>query len=289
LARYAVSRLARIYPAYALSVAVVSFFILRWILKPSPDWHTKAVTLFNYVFVLQGWRRSDPGWNTPAWSLSCELFFYLCFPVILPLVRHARLRMIAALAALSVAGPVLLAHTGVPSFWKPIRHLGDFTMGMAAARVYALLSSRCSNAKWASWLYWTAFLAGVGIIASPGMLRYAHLDLNAALCPLDAAALIGLALGGGAPAKLLSSRWAQYLGHASYSMYILHIPLLWWYGNGGLRRLHLPPAPAAFVYTAGVVAAAVISLEYIEKPANDWIKSWAARTLAPARQLKAAA
>ena len=84
LVRYGVRRFARIYPVYFLSLLVMMPFILMealpWIgatLKTS-----KAGLLADYVLVLQGWSgKLGVGWNTPAWSLSCELFFYALFPL----------------------------------------------------------------------------------------------------------------------------------------------------------------------------------------------------------------
>ena len=55
------------------------------------------------------------------------------------------------------------------------------------------------------------------------------MDLNSALRPLNGLLLIGFALGGGPAARGLSTPVAVYLGKASYAMYILHVPMLWWY------------------------------------------------------------
>ena len=86
-------------------------------------------------------------------------------------------------------------------------------------------------------------------------------------------ALIGLALGGGAMARMLSTPAAEYLGKASYSMYILHVPVLWWYGrwavHGPLRPL---PGAAALVYFALVILVSALSFEWVEMPANRWIR-----------------
>jgi peptidoglycan/LPS O-acetylase OafA/YrhL len=38
-----------------------------------------------HLTLTQGWFTAHytAGWNTPAWSLSCEMFFYLIFPVLI--------------------------------------------------------------------------------------------------------------------------------------------------------------------------------------------------------------
>lgn len=288
--RYLSARFARIYPTYAFSLIIVSYFIGRYLARPWIAPADKISTLFDYALLLQGWRPSGgPGWNTPAWSLSCEFFFYLLLPAVLPFIWRAGRNSLAAIVAISIAAPLALAHLGVPFYWKPIHHFADFTTGIASARAYAWLESRDSRRGFAAWLYLPAIAAGAALIAWPHALDGTYLDLNTALRPLNAIALIGFALGGGAIAKILSTRPVEYLGQASYSMYILHVPLLWWYGNGGVKHFHLPWPIAAGIYAALVVSLAVASYELVEKPANRRIRRWTERRLAPTEQLRAAA
>jgi peptidoglycan/LPS O-acetylase OafA/YrhL len=46
--------------------------------------------------------------------------------------------------------------------------------------------------------------------------------------PLDVLLLVGFGLSGGWVARALPKRALVYLSKASYSMYALHIPILWW-------------------------------------------------------------
>jgi peptidoglycan/LPS O-acetylase OafA/YrhL len=81
LGRFFTARFARIYPVYFVSLVVVSPFIIEMLTQPVWTVAQRASLLTNYLFVLQGWTGSlGVGWNTPAWSLSCEFFFYLWFP-----------------------------------------------------------------------------------------------------------------------------------------------------------------------------------------------------------------
>ena len=236
LVRYGVARLARVYPVYLLSLAVVSPFIVQTMLKPGRSFPDKAGLLADYGFLLQGWTGGlGVGWNTPAWTLSCEFFFYLFFPVLCPLMRRAGKRVIAAVMAASVVTPVLLAHAGVPWNWKPVHHLSDFAAGIAAAKIFEWLRPRLYRRGWI--LYLPAFAAGILLVIYPRIMDGTYGDLNTGLRPLNVLALIGLALGGGGMARMLSTRLAQYLGKASYSLYILHVPVLWWYGHWAIDPL----------------------------------------------------
>jgi len=270
LRKYAAARIGRIYPVYLLSLAVVAPFILKAMLAPTRTGAEKAGLLFNYAFVLQGWTGSlGVGWNTPAWSLSCEFFFYLCFPAILIGMRRAGRLAVTGIFAASLVVPVLLAHSSVPWTWKPIHHLADFAAGVAAARLFDFL--RPDASRRGHWFYLPAIGLGALLIVFPQLMDGTYGDLNTGLRPLNAAALIGLALTGGSLADALSGRVVEYLGKISYSMYILHIPILWWYGDWSVR--HMSGLEAAMVYLVLVTVAAALAFEFVEAPANRWVRN----------------
>lgn len=292
--RFITARFARIYPVYLLSLGLISWFALQFLLKPERTWLQKAGVLGNYAFVLQGWTGSlNVGWNTPAWSLSCEFFFYLCFPALfLCLGRGGLVRVIFAFCA-SLVVPIALARAGVPQMWKPIHHLSDFVAGIAASRIYgALVRSRLATKPLGAFLTAGAFLSGAGFIIWPHVLDGTLLSLNTVLRPLNAALLIGLAIGGGLVARMLATDIAGYLGKASYSMYILHIPLLWWFSRYTYYRWgSASPAWTGLIFLAVVVGVSIAAFEYVEVPANRWIRDWSATRIqpAPAAPLRAAA
>ena len=279
LIRFGAARFARIYPVYLLSLLVVSRFIVETLAKPDRTAAQKAALLGDYGFILLGWMGSlSVGWNTPAWSLSCELFFYLCFPLLFLWLRNAGPLKIAGALALSFVVPILLAHAGVPPYWKPVHHLSDFVAGIAASGLYKMLSRNIPWLKQRSgWIVLTALVAGVALITHPQVLYGTLFDLNTALRPLNVAALISLAFGGGLIAKGLSTPIIEYLGRASYSMYILHVPLLWWYSRYALHKLG--PAPhgiSALFFLAGVIGVSSLAFTFVESPANLWLRDWTA-------------
>jgi peptidoglycan/LPS O-acetylase OafA/YrhL len=236
--------------------------------------------------VLQGWTGTlGVGWNTPAWSLSCEFFFYLCFPLLfLWLGKGGLARMLPVLGGCLVM-PILLAHAGVPDVWKPIHHLSDFVAGIAAARIYgALAGSRFGTKRLGFWLSGGALAAGAAFIINPHVLDGTVMNLNTVLRPINVALLIGLSCGGGFLVRLLSTNVAGYLGKASYSMYILHIPLLWWFSQYTTFRYgSTPPAWTGLLFLAVVMAVSIAAFEYVEAPANRWIRDGSAVRLDAAR------
>ncbi len=279
LLRYGAARLARIYPVYLLSLVVVSPFIYRTMLRPGRTTAQKAGLLFDYGFVLQGWTDgAGVGWNTPAWSLTCEFFFYLFFPLLFVWLRNAGWRTVAAVLAVAMVTPVLLAHAGVPWHWKPIYHLADFAAGIAGARLFGFL--RPGMMRKGFWLYLPALLGGALLIVYPRIMDGTYGDVNTGLRPLNVAAIVGLGLGGGIMARLLSSGAAGYLGKASYAMYILHVPVLWWYSHWAMTGpWHMPRALAAMVFLGLMMVVSALAFEAVEKPANSAIREWVSRRL----------
>jgi peptidoglycan/LPS O-acetylase OafA/YrhL len=268
LFRYTSYRFARIYPVYALSLLLVAPFIFLEKTSGKPG------LVASYVLLFQGWAGKLPvGWNTPAWSLSCEIFFYACFPVLVILFRRANWLTIIAASALACMLPTVMRHYGVREAWKPLLHLGDFVIGIAAAHAFdALLRSRWRFRNRGVWFYLPALVFSVALIAHSEILHNA-VNLDTALRPLNAVLLIGLALGGGLTARALSTPFAAYLGQASYSMYILHIPLLWWFKfcipHGG--------AIAGLIYMVAAIGASAGVFHWFEEPANTRVRVWCKR------------
>lgn len=272
LLKYAAARFARVYPVYVLSLVIVSPFIFDSMMRPTRTPLVKAGLLFNYAFLLQGWTGNlGVGWNTPAWTLSCEFFFYLFFPVLFLWLRDAGKRTITLVMVGALVIPVLLAHAGVPWTWKPIHHMADFAAGIATARLFDLIDIPFMRRR-AAWLYLPALVLGVLLIVNPGVMEGTYGDVNTGLRPLNVLALLGLGLGSGVAARLLSSPLSGYLGKASYSMYILHVPVLWWYSKWAMYQAHLPALAAAALYLAIVIAVSALSFELVEKPVNRWIR-----------------
>jgi peptidoglycan/LPS O-acetylase OafA/YrhL len=261
LRRYAAARFARIYPVYLFSLAVVAPFIVA---DPASG---KAGLIANYGLLLQGWTGHQPvGWNTPAWSLSCEVFFYFCFPLIGWLAGAlTRFRELIALAAGACVLPRVLLPLGVHDEWKPLVHLADFLIGIAAWALYSRLQAGGCVRSGTAWMYWTAAAGSIMVIAWPEMLPHG-VDLNSVLRPLNALLVVGLALGSGFCARILSSPVPVYLGKSSYAMYILHIPLAWW-----ARRW--TPGFSPWLYLAAVMLVALLVYRFVEEPANRYIRS----------------
>src|SRR6185312_6784465 len=258
--KYLIGRFARVYPVYLLSLLIVLPFIVK--AKDQP----KGWLVAMHLTLTQGWFAGHytAGWNTPAWSLSCEMFFYLVFPLAVVGMRDRGWAGTFGAALLACAMTQMMWAAGISDQIKPIIHLADFVMGLAVARAFDLLtfgSARISGV----WFY------RIGMGGAAAILAYARflpkfISMNTLLRPMNALLLLGLGLGGGWIARVLSTRPVVYLGKASYGMYILHIPILWW-------AVSWPAFAVRYLYVAFVVVLSCVVYGLFEEPANRWIRT----------------
>lgn len=117
----------------------------------------------------------------------------------------------------------------------------------------------------------------------PGEITYAHPLFHFAWFVLGMALgrlyLFGPALPEGARARLstlarpLSARWLVLLGEASFSIYILHTGLIFWFHWVLREAFGVVPAGAAdFALTFGfVIGASLVAFLFFERPMRRWI------------------
>src|SRR5262245_8865784 len=144
-ANFLVARVARLWPAHvvALLFAIVAFRM--------PIDRTFLANLF----LVQGWIPSWPwyfGYNAPSWSISTELFFYLCFPFLILDWRRSwwwKWTLTALLVAAAILAGIRLGLPSVSSddrvtlhgllYINPIGRLFEFVTGMVACSAFRLI------------------------------------------------------------------------------------------------------------------------------------------------------
>ena len=214
------------------SVAVVSPLRIVEILE---DAVASALYVPNLVFAV---RQTDylagsaPSPFQHFWSLGVEEQFYIVWPVLLLaaflLFRRSHLKLMVVVGAVTVMSFIASVITTVdaPStaFFSPHTRAWEFGVGALLAGAVPLLA-RVSDgvARWLTWLGLIAIVLAAGLFAHdtdyPG---------TAALLPVMGAALI-VGFGGRGPggaSTVLGLRPVQFVGAISYSLYLVHWPVL---------------------------------------------------------------
>jgi peptidoglycan/LPS O-acetylase OafA/YrhL len=253
--RFARRRARRILPAYWAALAVS--LVLAGIAGSLPMSHPPTVrSAVVYGLLLQDFV-TVPAPNGAFWSIAVEAGLYVVFPLLLLLRR--RTGAVVTLAAVCV--PVIVAGLCWPGAIDPHKPAGYtwelaplFAMGMIAAG-----AGRASRLPWArlSALAAVPVLAAVcwhGSVWAAG--HYFWIDLAAG----PAIAMFLIAVSTGRPAgliRLLTAGPVMVLGRCSYSVYLMHVPVV-----GLISRFlvapHAATGVAAFAMTVAVAVPASV-------------------------------
>lgn len=237
----------RIIPAYWAAL-VFSFLVARLLVTETPGVVPTGKSLLTYGFLVQD-VVSAPSPNSAFWSIAVEAQLYLLFPLLLLLRRNIGA---VALVVCVLTGVVLIeALSGqVPAFMSLLHLTPEFAVLFTLGAVTAGIR-RDSRIPW-PWLALAGGAVLVVLIAVLGPVRaignYFWLDLLAAF-PV-AALLVGLAQG--RPSwliRVLDSAPLRFLGKCSYSLYLVHVPIVAVVSHL-LVRAWLPAGTPAFLLTA---------------------------------------
>lgn len=307
------NRFWRIAPAYVLILLVVAFALgtavtdadtilaasqagdVREREVPGTGYLTDPWLLVPNLLLLQSYAPTTVVTGIgPAWSLSVEIAFYLCLPLLaagaarLGRGRRLRRRVLAALVPVGALLAVGYASKTLgtllwPTIHEPASHWGEtwlavlnrsflmwadgFAYGMAAAVVVVLVREGRLHVPART----VAMATGAAIVAC--VVAFAALTL-----PMQMrAALIGVVLGGGVLTVALTTSTTRTrraldvgpiaaLGVISYSFYLWHAPLayfvyrhLQWEGRAGMAAM----VGVVTVLCVGVSAA---TYRWVERP-----------------------
>ena len=282
--RFLVARFARVYPLYLF------FIVFGWLANGA------GAVPWAHLLALQTWSADSElafSINGPAWSIGVEVFLYLAFPLLVPILAKcgalSSLRRLQA-AGLAVALAMLCAAAwfeysglnGLPHedplsayrwlYRTPLTRLGDFLLGMFGA-VYFLRFAKMDAAGVRRWGYVTGLsILLVLVLMASRKIHYSSVSWDVAYALPCAFLIVGLAMNRTTViSRVLSSAPLILLGEASYALYLVHVParpMLQAIALGGLA--HQLAVYAMFV--AWVIAVSIGLHIAIEKPARRWIR-----------------
>jgi peptidoglycan/LPS O-acetylase OafA/YrhL len=239
---YIVRRLARIGPVYWLAIVLSLFTIAQ-------KENLLTATFLN-VFFLQSY---IPGYaltvNSPGWSLSVEMFFYLLFLVQASVILYA-ISQIAHLYFVKYSANSNAMHELV--YYHPLGHLNSFMIGMAG---YYFIDKPLSK----GWL--GALLVLAAIISS--LLWLPISKHNGLLAPLFVLLILMLAKKKGVLLRKLGLVW---LGEVSYSLYILQMPVYYICSYVNNAIFHFAGLAVFSFFIVMLIILSAISFRFIEKP-----------------------
>ncbi len=168
----------------------------------------------NYVF-LQGIHVPDFGSNGPLWSLANEFWYYIAFPLIVCAlwprfsVVKRLLNVLLLIAVVAVVGPSialmgLIWLMGVAVHYLP--HLSADNVSVRRMLIVAAILACCATLVWSK----QSRFIGADFILGFVVTALIHVILSCSRTPMPRA-----------------YNWtAQFLSRSSYTLYLVHVPLL---------------------------------------------------------------
>lgn len=267
---YYKNRLARIYPLYV--VGLLLYLVTRFS-------NFSIDKMFLYLLGLQSW---IPGkamiLNFPGWSISVEFLFYMMFPLLYNYFYSKKNKSIwvAAIvlwgitqvfshlyeASPSYKGPHTESHEFL--YYFPLMHVSEFLVGNLAG-LFFVNNFKQKNYDIPVVLVFTAIM--LALIFIP---LFYHNGLMALLfIPL----IILISRNNGVVTKLFSLKPLEYLGEASYAVYITHIPILYilreflkW------QKYQLDINSIFWIYLVFLILTSILFYQFVEKPLRDYLK-----------------
>ena len=286
--RYWGMRVARIYPVYLLGLIWMAALLHAGI----GDTRHDAPALLLGALMLQAW---SPAFalsvNAPAWSLSAEAFFYLLFPWALLAMDRMRGSAMVFVATAIVWLLSLAAHLWALSrlfgndpvvgheflYYNPLMHFNSFLVGMCAGMLVKRHLGVLRTGPGASFPLATI----VVLVLSPVLAAAIALNLdainawtrlpftptNGLLAPLFALFIAALSIDGSALSTFLRQAPLVLLGHISYAIYILHIPVSWSLRSALPDMFPVSHPVATFaIYVVALLAVSYASFRWMETP-----------------------
>lgn len=254
--RFARGRAWRILPPYWVAL-VLSMAIVHWITAPLNGHDVTVKSLVVHGLLLQDIVGS-PVPNGTFWSIAVEAQIYVAFPVLLWVNRRYSAAVTVAVTTLLVSLSYELA-VHVPAFAK-VNHLNQqllvgFVMGMLAADLSTRSSvQRHGRAVLQLAAALTLLTAIAFSVAGSSRVVAAYFWIDMVVAAIAAIALCGMTVRPDAVLpRLLAAKPFRFVGEYSYSIYLIHGPILLAIDLRIMQYLGLTPLEEFVAYLVAAV------------------------------------
>jgi len=267
---FAVKRFFRIAPLFYLMIIATSFVGIM-----GPHNLVDAILSFGFVFNFMPDQQGSLVWA--GWTVGVEMIFYAMMPLIIGCIIGVRSSILFLGAGIVLGYAALNAqvHPGMPHLFSYMTFPGQiqfFAAGTAAYFIYLAAQKSVANVMPVVIALAIVVAVGAWSIVTPRISSLpvsTELERNYASCILVFGALvIWQAIK---PSWVFSNRFVVYWGERSYSMYLLHGPILifghpLWVNIVARVGLTLGYPAVAIVALVLVLCSSWVTYRFIERP-----------------------
>jgi peptidoglycan/LPS O-acetylase OafA/YrhL len=256
-------RFARIYPVYGLSILTL---ITYKILTSQP---LNLRDIFLNITIVQSWIPEFAlSLNSPGWSLSVEVFFYITFPFLLNKFysKCTFYKLITPIIVFFIVSQIVLhvlikyfTSIGFPSyshnliFYFPLMHFNEFLIGNLAG-LFFIKGIKVRNYDYHIVIIiiflFLLLLFKLEINFHNGMLSFIFIPF-----------IILISSNNGYITKLFNTKYCVFFGKISFGMYILQVPVFYWVG-GFIKYINISN-PVIIFYSSLTILILFSSICYV--------------------------
>jgi exopolysaccharide production protein ExoZ len=254
-------RFVRIYPIYW--IYATAYLVIHAVIGTPYDLSTMQIVK---AFMLLPVSAADI--IGPGWTLSFEVYFYLCFALAMMAgVMRGTMILTAWFVASVAIGVIVHAPTATVLHVLLNPLLLEFLAGVAIG--LAVLTKKIVHPRVADGLIVAGILGFVGG-AIVGYTRLPAVLMWGIPSILLVAGFVFKERTGKTPSLVLKFSW---LGDSSYSLYLLHVLLIdLVIGTLIASRMHLPIAALTVGVPLLCIVVAILAYGWIEKPLTRWLR-----------------
>jgi peptidoglycan/LPS O-acetylase OafA/YrhL len=263
--------------ASVLLAAVFVMAIPQKSTQPNGTWLSDSSTPnFSWEYIVKAWDLlgGDGQINNPLWSLRWELIFSLALPVFVIAALAVRKWWLGGLAA-----AVVLTWLGVRVDSGALSYLPAFFVGaVLAVRLEAVrnFADRMNTRRFHHPFWFVLAFGGAMLMIAPWLFGPGIADAKEfeavlkGLAPIGAAGIVVAAIGWTPLRALFESKPLQFAGTISFSLYLVHVPIIVFFTY--LFAGQAWYVPLLFAVPAAILVAIAFTW-LVEKRSHGWSRA----------------
>jgi len=227
------------------------------------------------IFALQSFfpNYEDYFINAPSWSISDEFFFYLCFPLIFPLIL--KFKNIGLIIIVSLVILLFSIYSFYPFFSEkfvfyinPISRLLDFSLGIYLFTLFNKFRNLKYNFVKSSLIELLAILTFLFFFLPHNLFPRMYRFSIYYWIPMFMI-IFTFSIFKGIISNVLNNRLLVYLGEISFSFYLIHLSII-----GIVLPIcsNMNPFLIILILLMICILLSTILYEFFEKPVNNYLK-----------------